>query len=140
GEDLATVPLGKGVVRREGKGLALLAFGPVLYEALKAAESLDASVVDMRFVKPLDEALLQELVQGHQAFVTLEEACIMGGAGSAALEFCSRERIVAPGRQRGYPDDFIDHGDQKKSAAALGLDAAGIERAVRERFSRLLEP
>src|SRR5690606_21323951 len=71
GEDLATVPLGKGVVRREGKGLALLAFGPVLHEALKAAESLDATVVDMRFVKPLDEALLQELVQGHQAFVTL---------------------------------------------------------------------
>ena len=140
GEDLATVPLGKGVVRREGKGLALLAFGPVLHEALKAAESLDATVVDMRFVKPLDEALLQELVQGHQAFVTLEEACIMGGAGSAVLEFFSRERIVAPVLQLGYPDEFIDHGDQKKIAAALGLDAAGIERAVRERFSSLLEP
>ncbi|HRL20126.1 MAG TPA: 1-deoxy-D-xylulose-5-phosphate synthase [Alcaligenes sp.] len=139
GDDLATVPLGKGVVRRQGKGLALLAFGPILYEALKAAESLDATVVDMRFVKPLDEALLQDLVQGHQAFVTLEEACIMGGAGSAVLEFFARAGIAAPVLQLGYPDEFIDHGDQKKIAAELGLDATGIEHAVREHFSCLLE-
>ncbi len=138
-QELHTVPLGKANLRRQGKSLAILAFGPVLHEALKAAEVLDATVVDMRFVKPMDEALLQELAQSHQAFVTVEEGCLMGGAGSAVLEFVSREALVMPVLQLGYPDEFIDHGDQKKIAQDLGLDAAGIERSIRERFSSLLE-
>lgn len=136
---LHTVPLGKANLRRQGKSLAILAFGPVLHEALKAAEVLDATVVDMRFVKPMDEALLQELAQSHQAFVTVEEGCLMGGAGSAVLEFVSRDALVMPVLQLGYPDEFIDHGDQKKIAQDLGLDAAGIERLIRERFSSLFE-
>ncbi len=136
---LNTVPLGKANLRRQGKSLAILAFGPVLHEALKAAEVLDATVVDMRFVKPMDEALLQELAQSHQAFVTVEEGCLMGGAGSAVLEFVSRDALVMPVLQLGYPDEFIDHGDQKKIAQDLGLDAAGIERSIRERFSSLFE-
>ncbi len=136
---LNTVPLGKANLRRQGKNLAILAFGPVLHEALKAAEVLDATVVDMRFVKPMDEALLQELAQSHQAFVTVEEGCLMGGAGSAVLEFVSRDALVMPVLQLGYPDEFIDHGDQKKIAQDLGLDAAGIERSIRERFSSLFE-
>ncbi len=138
-QELHTVPLGKANLRRQGKSLAILAFGPVLHEALKAAEVLDATVVDMRFVKPMDEALLQELAQSHQAFVTVEEGCLMGGAGSAVLEFVSRDALVMPVLQLGYPDEFIDHGDQKKIAQDLGLDAAGIERSIRERFSSLLE-
>lgn len=138
-QELNTVPLGKAKLRRQGKSLAILAFGPVLHEALKAAEVLDATVVDMRFVKPMDEALLQELAQSHQAFVTVEEGCVMGGAGSAVLEFVSRDALVMPVLQLGYPDEFIDHGDQKKIAQDLGLDAAGIERSIRERFSSLLE-
>ncbi|WP_336972904.1 1-deoxy-D-xylulose-5-phosphate synthase [Alcaligenes sp. PF14] len=138
-QELHTVPLGKANLRRQGKNLAILAFGPVLHEALKAAEVLDATVVDMRFVKPMDEALLQELAQSHQAFVTVEEGCLMGGAGSAVLEFVSREALVMPVLQLGYPDEFIDHGDQKKIAQDLGLDAAGIERSIRARFSSLLE-
>ena len=138
-QELNTVPLGKAKLRRQGKNLAILAFGPVLHEALKAAEVLDATVVDMRFVKPMDEALLQELAQSHQAFVTVEEGCVMGGAGSAVLEFVSRDALVMPVLQLGYPDEFIDHGDQKKIAQDLGLDAAGIERSIRERFSSLLE-
>ncbi|MDV2115794.1 1-deoxy-D-xylulose-5-phosphate synthase [Alcaligenes faecalis] len=136
---LHTVPLGKANLRRQGKSLAILAFGPVLHEALKAAEVLDVTVVDMRFVKPMDEALLQELAQSHQAFVTVEEGCLMGGAGSAVLEFVSRAALVMPVLQLGYPDEFIDHGDQKKIAQDLGLDAAGIERSIRERFSSLFE-
>ncbi len=138
-QELHTVPLGKANLRRQGKSLAILAFGPVLHEALKAAEVLDATVVDMRFVKPMDEALLQELAQSHQAFVTMEEGCLMGGAGSAVLEFVSRDALVMPVLQLGYPDEFIDHGDQKKIAQDLGLDAVGIERSIRERFSSLLE-
>ena len=138
-QELKTVPLGKANLRRQGKNLAILAFGPVLHEALKAAEALDATVVDMRFVKPLDEGLLQELAQSHQAFVTVEEGCLMGGAGSAVLEFVSRDCLTMPVLQLGYPDQFIDHGDQKKLAQDLGLDAAGIERSIRERFSSLFE-
>src|SRR5690606_3346033 len=95
-DDLATVALGKAVVRRQGRRLAILAFGTLACAAGQAADALDATLVDMRFVKPLDEALLQELAQSHEAFVTIEEGSIMGGAGSAVLEFFSRGRIDRP--------------------------------------------
>ncbi len=139
-EGLDLVDIGKGVVRRRGSGIALLAFGTLAGAALRAAEALDATLVDMRFVKPLDEALLRELAREHQAFVTIEEAAIMGGAGSAVLEFFSREGLVCPVLQLGLPDCFIDHGEQGAILSELGLDAAGIERSVRERFADLAHP
>lgn len=135
GNDLQTVEIGCGVVRREGSRLALLVFGTLLPAAAQAAEALDATLVDMRFVKPIDEALLSELAETHEAFVTIEEAAIMGGAGSAVLEYFSRAGILRSVLQLGLPDSFIDHGDQKAILSDLGLDAVGIEAAVRQRFT-----
>lgn len=135
GNDLQTVEIGCGVVRREGSRLALLVFGTLLPAAAQAAEALDATLVDMRFVKPVDEALLSELAETHEAFVTIEEAAIMGGAGSAVLEYFSRAGILRSVLQLGLPDSFIDHGDQKAILSDLGLDAVGIEAAVRQRFT-----
>ena len=128
---LSPVPLGKAVLKRQGSSqLAILAFGTLLYPALQAAESLDATVVDMRFVKPLDEALLLELAQTHKAFVTVEEGCIMGGAGSAVSEFFHQQQLSPPMLQLGLPDQFIDHGDQQAILAQLGLDAKGIQTSI----------
>ncbi|NYT86591.1 1-deoxy-D-xylulose-5-phosphate synthase [Pollutimonas harenae] len=135
---LDVVPVGKGVVRREGQHIALLVFGTLASAAVQAAENLGATVVDMRFVKPLDETLLQDLAGTHQAFVTIEDAAIMGGAGSAVLEFFSQKGIACPVLQLGLPDIFIDHGDQAAILAELGLNAAGIEASIRERFPNLL--
>ncbi len=139
-EGLDEVELGKGVVRRQGEGIAILAFGTLTGASLQAAEALGATVADMRFVKPLDEALLESLADTHQAFVTVEDASIMGGAGSAVLEFFSRRGIVRPVLQLGLPDRFIDHGEQAAILSELGLDGAGIERSIRERFSSLAHP
>ncbi|MFW7339966.1 1-deoxy-D-xylulose-5-phosphate synthase [Pollutimonas sp. H1-120] len=139
-EGLDEVELGKGVIRRQGEHIAILAFGTLAGAALQAAEALGATVADMRFVKPLDEALLQSLADTHQAFVTVEDASIMGGAGSAVLEFFSRQNIARPVLQLGLPDRFIDHGEQAAILSELGLDGAGIERSIRERFSSLVHP
>lgn len=136
---LDVVELGKAKVVRLGKTLALLAFGPILYEAAKLAEKYDFSLIDMRFVKPLDTALLQDLAQSHLGFVTLEEAALMGGAGSAVLEYFSTADITVPVLTLGYPDEFIDHGDQKRLAANLGLNSEGIERSILARFSNLIQ-
>ncbi|NGM88849.1 1-deoxy-D-xylulose-5-phosphate synthase [Parapusillimonas sp. SGNA-6] len=133
-EGLDTVELGKAVVRRQGRGMAILAFGTVTQPALEAAAELNATLVDMRFVKPLDEDLLREIAHTHDAFVTVEEAAIMGGAGSAVLEFFNREGIARPVLQLGLPDRFIDHGDQSAILAELGLDAKGIAASVRARY------
>ncbi len=135
---LDTVPLGKGVVRRRGRKIAILGFGTLVPAALAAAEKLDATVADMRFVKPLDGELLRELAAGHDALVTIEEAAVMGGAGSAVTEALNDMGLTLPVLQLGLPDEFIDHGDQAALLAGLGLDAVGIERSVRERFSALL--
>ena len=94
----------------------------------------------MRFVKPLDKALLQELAQAHDALVTVEENAVMGGAGSACAELLAELRIERPLLHLGLPDRFIDHGDPALLLAAVGLDAAGIERSIRERFAALLAP
>ena len=131
---LDTVPLGKGVVRRDGRRIAILAFGTLLQPALAAAEALDATVADMRFVKPIDRALILELAARHEALVTVEEAAIMGGAGSAVTEVLHQEGVGVPVLQLGLPDQFIDHGDQAALLAGVGLDAAGIERSIRTRF------
>ena len=141
GTDLATFEWGKGVVRRQAAPalagqprVAILAFGTLLHTALKAAEALNATVADMRFVKPLDAELVRELARSHDALVTIEDGCIMGGAGSAVLEFLQAQGVVMPVLNLGYPDLFIEHGDPAKLNAQMGLDAAGIERSIRERF------
>lgn len=132
--DLEAVAIGKGRVLREGRRIAILGFGTLVPEALKAAQALDATMVDMRFVKPLDEQLLHQLAQTHDAFVTIEEGSIMGGAGSAVLEYFSSREMVCAVLQLGLPDQFIDHGEQTALLKSLGLDASGIENAIRERF------
>lgn len=137
-ETLAAVPLGKGVVRRQGQKIAILAFGTLLQSALEVAEAQDLTVVDMRFVKPMDEALLDQLAASHQAFVTLEDGCVMGGAGSAVLEYLSATNQAVPTLVLGYPDRFIDHGDQKQLHQQLGLDSIGIRRSLEARFAELL--
>ncbi|WP_017939113.1 1-deoxy-D-xylulose-5-phosphate synthase [Zestomonas thermotolerans] len=134
--DPALVPLeiGKGVVRRRGRQVALLVFGVQLAEALKVGETLDATVVDMRFVKPLDEALVREMADGHELLVTIEENVVMGGAGSAVGEFLAREGILKPLLQLGLPDRYVEHAKPSQMLAECGLDAAGIETAIRTRL------
>ncbi len=142
-------PWGQGVVRRTGtmaganapstgKGrgtrIAILAFGTVLHHALAAAERMDATVADMRFAKPIDEALVLELARTHDALVTVEEGCVRGGAGSAVLEVLQAHGVMIPVLTLGLPDAFGEHGDPVKLLALAGLDAAGIEQAIHARF------
>ncbi|MEQ4618757.1 MAG: 1-deoxy-D-xylulose-5-phosphate synthase [Corticimicrobacter sp.] len=131
---LGDVPLGKGVLRRQGQGIAILAFGTLAQAGLAAAERLDATLVDMRFAKPLDVELLKQVATTHQGLVTLEDGCIMGGAGSAVCETLNALGLQVPVLQLGLPDRFIDHGDQNALWAQLGLDATGIEASIRTRF------
>jgi 1-deoxy-D-xylulose-5-phosphate synthase len=125
---------GKSATRREGRRIAILAFGTLLHPALEAAGKLDATVVDMRFAKPLDADRVLELARSHEALVTVEEGCITGGAGAAVLECLAAAGLAVPLLPLGLPDRFIDHGDPTRLLALLGLDAAGIERSIRERF------
>ena len=134
---LAALPFGKGEVRRQGQGIAVLAFGTLLYPALQAAEALQATVANMRWAKPLDVDLLLELARSHQALVTVEEGATMGGAGSAVLEALAQAGVQVPVLTLGIPDVFTEHGDPAKLLAQLGLDAAGIEASVRARFPDL---
>ncbi|MBN3255502.1 1-deoxy-D-xylulose-5-phosphate synthase [Pectobacterium brasiliense] len=127
---LSELPIGKGVVRRQGETIAILNFGTLLPEAQIAAEKLNATLVDMRFVKPLDEALLEELAQSHSTFVTLEENAVMGGAGSGVNEFLMAKHLAVSVLNIGLPDVFIPQGSQEEIRADLGLDAAGIERRI----------
>ena len=115
-----------------------LGFGTLVPAALKAAENLGATLADMRFVKPIDRELVLNLAARHDALVTLEEAAVMGGAGSAVAETLNQAGIAKPLLQLGLPDAFIDHGDQAALLAGLGLDAAGIEAAIRARFAAIL--
>ncbi len=139
---LEALPFGKGEVRRTRQGvvaegaprIALLAFGTLLYPALQAAQALDATVVNMRWAKPLDVDLLLEVAAEHDVLVTLEEGALMGGAGSAVLEALSGAGVLRPVLTLGLPDVFIEHGDPVKLLALQGLDAAGIEQSVRKRF------
>ena len=134
GRDLDTLPFGKGEVRRQGEKVAILVFGTLLTPALEAAEKLNATVVNMRWVKPLDVELLAQIAQSHERLVTVEEGCIMGGAGSAVAEALQTLQIIRPVLQLGLPDEFIEHGDPAKLLALQGLDAAGIERSVQLRW------
>ena len=144
---LQGLPYGKGEVRRQrtgspddaSRGIAILAFGTLLYPALEAAERLNATVVNMRWVKPLDTALLLSIAKQHEALVTLEEGAVMGGAGSAVSEALSAAGMLKPLLQLGLRDEFIEHGDHAALLALQGLDAAGIEASVRARFGALVE-
>ena len=136
---LDALPLGKGEVRRQGSRIAVLAFGTLLYPALAAGEAVDATVVNMRWVKPLDRELLLEIAGTHDAIVTVEEGAVMGGAGSAVSEALQEAGLIRPMLQLGLPDRFIEHGDPAKLLAGIGLDASGIERSIRERFGHLLD-
>jgi len=131
GETLETVAVGRGEIRREGRGVAILAFGAMLAPALAAAEALDATVANMRFIKPLDTELIARLARTHALVVTVEEHAVMGGAGSAVCEALAAEGIADRILLLGLPDRFIDHGDPAKLLASVGLDRDGIERAVR---------
>ena len=129
--------IGKGVIRRQGNKVALLVFGVQLAEALQVAEKIDATVVDMRFVKPMDEALVREMANSHELLVTVEENAIMGGAGSAVSEFLARENLLKPVLHLGLPDVYVEHAKPSQMLAQCGLDAAGIEASVRERMQLL---
>jgi 1-deoxy-D-xylulose-5-phosphate synthase len=130
-EDMTALPVGRGEVRREGRsGLALLAFGPMVEPARKIAERLDATVVNMRFIKPLDESLVMSLVERHRAFVTLEENATAGGAGSAIGELLASEGVVIPLLHLGIPDRFIEHGSREDCLAAAGLDESSLGSAI----------
>jgi 1-deoxy-D-xylulose-5-phosphate synthase len=137
-KEMRSLALGKGVVRRRGasgkSGVAILAFGSLLKSALDAGDELDASVVDMRFVKPLDADLAAELAGTHGLLVTIEENAVLGGAGSAVAEALAARSIATPLLQLGLPDRFVDHGDQAQLLASIGLDKAGIVAAIRARL------
>ncbi|WP_412501003.1 1-deoxy-D-xylulose-5-phosphate synthase [Shewanella chilikensis] len=134
-EDMTAMAIGKGLVRRQGKQIAILNFGTTLAASLEAAESLDATVADMRFVKPLDEDLIKELAANHDLLVTVEENAIIGGAGSGVLEYLASQGICKPVLQIGLPDEFIKHGSPEEILTELKLDASGILEQIQNRFA-----
>ena len=134
GTDLDTLPFGKGQIRRQGQGLCILAFGTLLYPALAVAEKLNATVLNMRWAKPLDTDVLLQVAATHELRVTLEDACLMGGAGSAVGEALQAAGIQKSLLSLGFKDEFIEHGDPAKLMALHGLDAAGIERSIRQKL------
>jgi len=133
---LDALPFGKGEIRRQGERIAILAFGTLLKPALAAAQALNATVVNMRWAKPLDTALLIDIAKTHSCLVTVEDGAVMGGAGSAVLEALQAAQlpVPVPVLQLGLPDVFIEHGDPAKLMAMQGLDATGIEASIRVRY------
>ena len=129
---LDTLPIGKGIVRRQGNKVAILAFGSVVTAALQVAETLDATLADMRFVKPIDRDLIQSLAQGHDYLVTLEENVVMGGAGSAVSEVLAELNLLKPTLHLGLPDRFVEHGDPAVLLARCGLDMNGILASLKK--------
>ncbi|KJS06815.1 MAG: 1-deoxy-D-xylulose-5-phosphate synthase [Gammaproteobacteria bacterium BRH_c0] len=136
-KNMTALPLGKGVIRRLGKGIAILNFGTLLPQALAAAERLNATVADMRFVKPLDTQLVNELASGHQLLVTIEDNAVMGGAGSAVSEHLAASASAQPILHLGLPDRFIDHASREAQLSAVGLDAEGITQATEQYLDKL---
>ena len=132
---MQALPLGKGELRRQGAKVAILAFGSMLLPAFEAAEELDATVANMRYVKPLDQALVRQLAQEHELLVTVEEGALMGGAGSAVAECLAAAGLARPLLHLGLPDRFVDHGDSGVLLAEIGLDKAGLLAAIRARLA-----
>ena len=137
-QDLATLPIGKAELRRNGQHIALLAFGALVAPAAKVAETIGASLVNMRFVKPLDAATILELARSHEALVTLEDNAIAGGAGSGVAELLAAHGISMPILHLGLADSYLEHASREELLAESGLDAAGIEAAIRNRFASLI--
>jgi 1-deoxy-D-xylulose-5-phosphate synthase len=135
--EMAALPVGKAQVRREGRGVAILAFGPLLKTALEAGEELNATVVNMRFVKPLDHGLVAELARSHDLLVTIEDNVIEGGAGSAVAESLAAQGLEARLLHLGLPDRFVDHGDQAQLLAQVGLNRDGIVASIGARLADL---
>jgi 1-deoxy-D-xylulose-5-phosphate synthase len=138
--NLDTLPIGKAELRRQGSRIALLAFGAIVPAAEKAAEELGLTVVNMRFVKPLDRALILELARSHEGFVTLEDNVVAGGAGSGVAELLAAEGIAMPILHLGLPDEYQHHASREQLLAEAGLDVAGIRAAVLKRWPLLLKP
>ena len=134
---MTELPIGKGLLKREGSKVAILNFGTLLDSALQAAEKLDTTVVDMRFVKPLDQEMILNLAKSHDLLVTVEENSIAGGAGSAVSEFLAEQAVVMPILQLGLPDEFIDHANHAQQLAMVGLDAKQILKRIQERLDRI---
>jgi 1-deoxy-D-xylulose-5-phosphate synthase len=141
-KEMHALPIGRGEIRRSGKKIALLskkiailAFGSMLKPALEVAEELDATVANMRFVKPLDDALVAELANSHDLLVTVEENVVEGGAGSAVLESLQQQGLKVPVLQLGLPDRYVDHGDPALQLASCGLNRDGILASIRARLS-----
>jgi len=137
---LDTVPIGQALVRRRGTRLALLAFGAMLPVAEEIGRELDLTVVNMRFIKPLDRSLLLELARSHAGFVTLEDNAVMGGAGSAVAELLAAEGIKLPIQHLGLPDAWLEHASREQVLAEAGLDAASVRAAVLARWPTLAPP
>jgi 1-deoxy-D-xylulose-5-phosphate synthase len=133
---MTAIPMGTGEIKRQGQKIAILAFGSMVGPSLVAGDSLNATVANMRFIKPLDAALVAKLASTHDALVTVEEGAIMGGAGAAVAEAMAAAGIVKPILMLGLPDKFIDHGDPGQLLAMLGLDGAGIVASIKQRFAK----
>ncbi|HNH44585.1 MAG TPA: 1-deoxy-D-xylulose-5-phosphate synthase [Agitococcus sp.] len=132
---MTAIPIGKGEIKRLGQKVAILAFGSMLSPSLQAAENLNATVANMRFVKPLDEQLIRELAQEHSLLVTVEEHAIMGGAGSAVNEFIFAQNLGVSVLNLGIPDAFIEHASHSDMLKACGLDAQGIINTIKQRIA-----
>ena len=135
-KDFTALEIGKGRIVRKGEKVAILSFGTFLGNALEAAENLNATVADMRFVKPLDEALIRQLAAEHDVLVTLEENAIAGGAGAGVIEFMMQDKIIKPVLNLGLPDRFVPQGTQDELHEDLGLDAKGIEKSINDYLAK----
>jgi 1-deoxy-D-xylulose-5-phosphate synthase len=133
---MRALPVGRGEIRREGKRVAILAFGSMLAASLEAGAELNATVANMRFVKPIDRELIFRLATSHDLIVTVEENVAAGGAGAAVLETLADNALAVPVMTLGLPQEFVEHGDSQQLLADCGLDAAGIVRRVRERLAQ----
>ena len=132
-KDFQPLEIGKGIVRKNGNTIAILAFGSMVRPSLEAAEKLDATLVDMRFVKPLDEELISGLTTTHQLIVTVEENATIGGAGSAVNEYLAKTNISMPTLNLGLPDKFLEHGKASEMLDQVNLNCEGITQAIRKK-------
>ena len=139
-KEMSAVPIGKGIVVREGSGAAILNFGTLLDSAVTVANQLNSTVADMRFIKPIDKELIRSLAETHDLLVTLEENSIAGGAGSGVIEFLAAEGIVMPVLQLGLPDKLIDHGTHAEQLVSINLDTASIQSTIVNRLKQLTLP
>jgi 1-deoxy-D-xylulose-5-phosphate synthase len=130
--EMTALPVGRGEVRRRGEKVAILAFGSMLAPALAAAEELNATVANMRFIKPLDDDLVKTLAASHALLVTVEENAVMGGAGSAVAESLQSQSVTVPLLHLGLPDSFVEQGSAAELLAKCGLDKDGLVRAIRK--------